>query len=149
MKKDSEKKIDESIIKREKMVIYILVNYPEKTFETIKKNIAVDDIKDELNKKIIEKIYEQYEKNININILDLFEEEDEVNYLSGIMAEDFGISDIDKCIRDLLTIYYKEKLTNRRNELVKMLDDKSLPSNEAKELENELNNVFLKLAKVK
>ena len=149
MKKDSEKKIDESIIKREKMVIYILVNYPEKTFETIKKNIAVDDIKDELNKKIIEKIYEQYEKNININILDLFEEEDEVNYLSGIMAEDFGISDIDKCIRDLLTIYYKEKLTKRRNELVKMLDDKSLPSNEAKELENELNNVFLKLAKVK
>ena len=149
MKKDSEKKIDESIIKREKMVIYILVNYPEKTFETIKKNIAVDDIKDELNKKIIEKIYEQYEKNININILDLFEEDDEVNYLSGIMAEDFGISDIDKCIRDLLTIYYKEKLTNRRNELVKMLDDKSLPSNEAKELENELNNVFFKLAKVK
>ena len=149
MKKDSEKKIDESIIKRDKMVIYILVIYPEKTFETIKKNIAVDDIKDELNKKIIEKIYEQYEKNININILDLFEEEDEVNYLSGIMAEDFGISDIDKCIRDLLTIYYKEKLTNRRNELVKMLDDKSLPSNEAKELENELNNVFLKLAKVK
>ena len=149
MKKDSEKKIDESIIKREKMVIYILVNYPEKTFETIKKNIAVDDIKDELNKKIIGKIYEQYEKNININILDLFEEDDEVNYLSGIMAEDFGISDIDKCIRDLLTIYYKEKLTNRRNELVKMLDDKSLPSNEAKELENELNNVFLKLAKVK
>ena len=149
MRKDAEKKIDESIIKREKMVIYILVNYPEKTFETIKKNIAVDDIKDELNKKIIEKIYEQYEKNININILDLFEEEDEVNYLSGIMAEDFGISDIDKCIRDLLTIYYKEKLTNRRNELVKMLDDKSLPSNEAKELENELNNVFLKLAKVK
>ena len=149
MRKDAEKKIDESIIKREKMVIYILVNYPEKTFETIKKNIAVDDIKDELNKKIIEKIYEQYEKNININILDLFEEDDEVNYLSGIMAEDFGISDIDKCIRDLLTIYYKEKLTNRRNELVKMLDDKSLPSNEAKELENELNNVFLKLAKVK
>ena len=149
MKKDSEKKIDESIIKREKMVIYILVNYPEKTFETIKKNIAVDDIKDELNKKIIGKIYEQYEKNININILDLFEEDDEVNYLSGIMAEDFGISDIDKCIRDLLTIYYKVKLTNRRNELVKMLDDKSLPSNEAKELENELNNVFLKLAKVK
>ena len=149
MRKDAEKKIDESIIKREKMVIYILVNYPEKTFETIKKNIVVDDIKDELNKKIIEKIYEQYEKNININILDLFEEDDEVNYLSGIMAEDFGISDIDKCIRDLLTIYYKEKLTNRRNELVKMLDDKSLPSNEAKELENELNNVFLKLAKVK
>ena len=149
VKKDSEKKVDESIIKREKMVIYILVNYPEKTFEKIREHITVNDIKDDTNKKIVEKIYEQYEKNINVNILDFFEEDNAVNYLSGIMADDFGVSDIDKCVEDLLAIYNKEKLINRRNELVKMLEDKSLSGSEAKELENELSNVILKLAKVK
>ena len=149
VKNENEKKVDESIIKREKMVIYILVNYPEETYEKIKPYIAVSDIKDDVNKKIIETIYEQYEKNINTNILDFFEEEVVINYLSGIMAEDFGISDINKCIEDLLTIYNREKLSNRRDELVKKLDDKSLSTEEMKKLETELNDVILKLAKVK
>ena len=149
VKNENEKKVDESIIKREKMVIYILVNYPEETYEKIKPYIAVSDIKDDVNKKIIETIYEQYEKNINTNILDFFEEEVVINYLSGIMAEDFGISDINKCIEDLLTIYNREKLSNRRDELVKKLDDKSLSTEEMKNLETELNDVILKLAKVK
>ena len=131
------------------MVIYILVNYPEETFEKIKDKIIVDDIKDSVNKKIIEKIYSQYEKNININILDIFVEDEIVNYLSGIMAEDFGISDINKCIEDLLTIYNKEKLLNKRNELVGRLKDNDLSRDEAEKLECELNDVILKLAKVK
>ena len=149
IKSENEKKLDESIIKREKMVIYILVNYPKETYEKIKSQVTVNEIKDEVNKKIIGTIYELYEKNINANILDSFEEELVVNYLSGIMSEDFGISDINKCIEDLLTIYNREKLSSKRNELVKKLDDKSLSTEEIKNLENELNDVILKLAKVK
>lgn len=149
VKNSNENKVDESIIKREKMVIYILVNYPKESFEKIKLYINTDDIKENVNKIIIKKIYEQYEKNIDTNILDLFEEEEIINYLSGIMAEDFGISDINKCIEDLLTIYNKEKLLNRRDEIVKKLEDINLSAEEINELEKELNNVILKLAKVK
>ncbi len=143
-------KIDEAVIKREKMVIYILVNYPEESYKAIKNEITVDDIKSEINKKIISKIYEQYAKgNIN-NIIDLFEEEDVVNYLSGIMADDFGISDINKCIEDLLNTYNKEKLTNTRNSIIKQLENtNNMSADEIKQLEEKLNETILKLAKVK
>ena len=148
--KQQNEKLDESIIKREKMVIYILVNYPKESYEAIKDKITVDDIKANINKQIISKIYEQYSKgNVN-NIIDLFEEEEIVNYLSGIMADDFGISDINKCIEDLLNIYNKEKLINKRNEIIKQLENtNNMNAEEIHELEKKLNDIILKLAKVK
>ena len=150
IQKEEIEKIDEAVIKREKMVIYILVNYPNESYSKIKDIITVDDIKAETNKKIIAKIYEQYEKNNMANILDFFVEEEIVNYLSGIMADDFGIADINKCIEDLLNIYNKEKLVNKRNDIIKKLENaSSMTSEEVKNLELELKNVILKLAKVK
>ena len=148
--KQQNENLDESIIKREKMVIYILVNYPKESYEAIKDKITVDDIKANINKQIISKIYEQYSKgNVN-NIIDLFEEEEIVNYLSGIMADDFGISDINKCIEDLLNIYNKEKLINKRNEIIKQLENtNNMNAEEIHELEKKLNDIILKLAKVK
>lgn len=145
-----EEKIDDSIIKREKMVIYILINNPKESYSAIKDKITVGDIKSDINKKIISKIYEQYEKGSFNNIIDLFEEEEVVNYLSGIMADDFGISDINKCIEDLLNIYNKEKLINTRNNIIKKLENtNNMTTEEIKALEGKLNETILKLAKVK
>ena len=150
LRKESTEKIDESIIKREKMVIYILVNYPQESYEKIKDTILVDNIKAEINKKIISKIYELYAQGKTSNILDSFDDEETINYLSGIMAEDFGISDINKCIEDLLTTYNKEKLVNKRNEIIKKLENTdNMTKEEIHELEEKLNDVILKLAKVK
>ena len=143
-------KLDESVIKREKMVIYILVNYPKESYSSIKDKITVDDIKSEINKKIILKIYEQYAKGSINNIIDLFDEEEIVNYLSGIMTDDFGISDINKCIEDLLNTYNKEKLINTRNDIIKKLENtNNMSAEEIKQLEEKLNETILKLAKVK
>ena len=148
IKNEKSEKVDESIIKREKMVIYILVNYPEESYNAIKNTITPEDIKSELDKKIIEKIYEKYESNSTSDILDQFEEEEVINYLSGIMADDFGITDINKCIEDLLNTYNKEKLVNKRNEIIKKLENNNT-SEETAKLEQELNEIILKLAKVK
>ena len=150
LRKENTEKIDESIIKREKMVIYILVNYPQESYEKIKDTILVDNIKAEINKKIISKIYELYAQGKTSNILDNFDDEEIINYLSGIMADDFGILDINKCIEDLLTTYNKEKLVNRRNEIIKKLENTdNMTKEEIHELEENLNDVILKLAKVK
>ena len=150
LRKENTEKIDESIIKREKMVIYILVNYPQESYEKIKDTILVDNIKAEINKKIISKIYELYAQGKTSNILDSFDDDEAINYLSGIMADDFGILDINKCIEDLLTTYNKEKLVNKRNEIIRKLENTSNMTNEEiHELEENLNDVILKLAKVK
>ena len=150
IKNENVEKIDEAIIKREKMVIYILVNYPQESYEKVKDTILVDNIKAEINKKIISKIYELYAQGKTSNILDSFDDEEIINYLSGIMADDFGILDINKCIEDLLTTYNKEKLVNRRNEIIKKLENTdNMTKEEIHELEENLNDVILKLAKVK
>ena len=146
---DNSKKIDEAIIKREKMVIYILVNYPEESYKAIKDFITVDDMKDVMDKQIIATIYEQYSKGKFNDVLGIFEEQEIVNYLSGIMAEDFGITDLNKCIEDLLNIYNKEKLINARNKLMRELEsaDKSNVSL-VSEIETKLNEVIMKIAKL-
>ena len=150
LRKENTEKVDEFIIKREKMVIYILVNYPQESYEKVKDTILVDNIKAEINKKIISKIYELYAQGKTSNILDSFDDEEIINYLSGIMADDFVILDINKCIEDLLTTYNKEKLVNRRNEIIRKLENTdNMTKEEIHELEENLNDVILKLAKVR
>ncbi len=149
--KIEESKIDESTLKREKMIIYALVNYPEASFNKLKDVITIDLIKLEKNQEIIKKLYEELEKgNISSNILDYFTDTDTINYLSGIMAYDFEITDSNKFIEDLASTYTKEKLVNKRNTIIKKLDNvQGLTNEEIANLEKELNDVILKLAKIK
>ena len=148
-------KIDEKTKKRESLVIYLLVNYPEKSYERLKNIFENDLIKVDTNKQIINKLNEEYEKgNINIeNILDLFVENQEtVNYLSGIMSSDFEITDVEKCIDDILVTYRKELLIKQRNEVLAKIENsksQNLTKEEVASLEGQLNNIIIKLAKMK
>ena len=135
----------------EALVIYLLINYQEKSFEKLKKLIENNVIKIERNKTIINKLYEEHEKgNINIeNILDMFDDENTINYLSGIMSSDFEISDVDKCIDDIIVTYRKEMLLQRRNEILSKIDNGNSTKEEIASLETELNDIIIKLAKMK
>lgn len=146
-----EQPVDVKTKRLESLVIYLLVNYPDKSFERLKKLIDNNVIKIERNKAIINKLYEEHEKgNINIeNILDLFEDEITVNYLSGIMSSDFEITDVDKCIEDVLVTYRKELLLQRRNEILGKIDNSNLTKEEVANLEAQLNEVIIQLAKIK
>lgn len=146
--------VDEKTKKRESLIIYLLVNYPDVAFEKLK-NIATSNlIKVERNVQIINKLYDVQEKgNINIeNLIDLFEDEDTVNYLSGIMSYDFEISDVNKCIEGVIVTYRKEYLLQKRNSILSKIDkaeQENLTREEIAELEEELNKTILSLAKIK
>ena len=146
-----EQPVDVKTKRLESLVIYLLINYPDKSFERLKKLIDNNVIKIERNKAIINKLYEEHEKgNINIeNILDLFEDEITVNYLSGIMSSDFEITDVDKCIEDVLVTYRKELLLQRRNEILGKIDNSNLTKEEVANLEAQLNEVIIQLPKIK
>ena len=146
-----EQPVDVKTKRLESLVIYLLINYPDKSFERLKKLIDNNVIKIERNKAIINKLYEEHEKgNINIeNILDLFDDEITVNYLSGIMSSDFEITDVDKCIEDVLVAYRKELLLQRRNEILGKIDNSNLTKEEVANLEAQLNEVIIQLAKIK
>lgn len=113
--KKQEKNIDEATIKRENVIIYLLVNGNEQEREKIKENIKSEDLRYLPNKKIIEKIYEFIEsgKEIN-NILDTMEDQQLIGHLSSIMADDYEISDINKCIEDIINSYNKERMIRKK-----------------------------------
>ena len=144
--------VSPAMLKRENMVIYLLINETEQCYEKLKNVIQVNDFKDNLNKQILKKLYEELEKgNINTShILDWFEEENTINHITEIMAYDFEITDVQKAVEDLISVYEKEKLVSRRNDIIKQLENgESLETEERKLLENELNSIILKLAKIK
>lgn len=151
LKDTQDSKIDVATRKREGMVVYLLVDYTKAAFDKIKNVVDLDLIKSEKNKKIIGILYERIDlNNLPENIISLFEDEDDINYVSGILSYDFEISDVNKAIEDIEKVYYKEKLISLRNELILKLENNN-DAEEAnkKEIENELTNVILELTKMK
>lgn len=150
-KKQEENVQNEQIDRRERLIIYFLVNYPEESYAILKQYIKPEDLKNERNQNILKKLYEEFEKgNSNTNnVLDWFTEEETINYLSWIMAYDFEIAEIDKGIEDVLRSYQKERVIAKRNEIIKQLENKNLTKEETHALENKLNDIIIQLAKMK
>ena len=148
----NEKKVEnisEEVIKRENTIISILINNPE-CYQKIKENMKIEDFKYDINNKIIKVLYPELEKedsNISL-VLDKIEDEEIKNHLTAIMAEDYGITDNVKAIDDILKKYEREKLEKRRDELI-MLSSTEQDQEKKKELGKELNDIILKLVKIK
>ena len=141
--------VPDEVVKRENTIISILINNPE-NFQIIKNNMKVEDFKYELNNKIVKALYQELEKearNINL-VLDKMEDEEIKNHLTAIMAEDYGITDNVKAIEDILKKYEREKLEKRRDELILQSSNENDPE-KRKNLSKELNDVILKLVKIK
>lgn len=145
-----EEELDESTDRREQMVIYLLVNHTKESLERIKNVVDLESIKSEKNKVIIQKLYEKLSVEENIeNVLNWFEEDGIINYISGILAYDFEITDVNKGIKNIEDTYKKEKLVKRKNYIVNKLNDSNLSKEEASELGKELNDIIINLAKIK
>ena len=84
------------------------------------------------------------------NVLDWFDDESTINYISGILANDFEITDVNKAIEDIEKTYLKESKIVRRNEIIKLLENRdSMNPEEKTKLERELNNIIIDLARMK
>ena len=151
LKDTQDSKIDVATRKREGMVVYLLVDYTKLSFDRIKSVVDLDLIKSEKNRKVIGILYDKIDlNNMPDNIISLFDDEDDINYISGILSYDFEISDANKAIEDIEKIYYKEKLIALRNDLIlKLENNNDAEEADIKEIENELTNVILELTKMK
>mgnify|MGYP004567479889 FL=1 len=147
-KKDN-KNISEEIIKRENTIISILINNPE-SYKIIKEHIKIEDFKYEINKKIIEEIYSELDKeNINLSVvLNHIEDEELQSHLTEIMAEDYGITDNQKAIEDILQKYERERLEEKRDSLLEQIKNEQ-DTERKKELSKELNDIILQLVKIR
>ena len=148
-KKVETKEVSESIRRRENTIISILLTGDLSIFEIKKQNIKPKDFQDEINQEIAKKLYEEFEKgNSNINsIIDTLDQEHQ-NQITMIMAEDYEIEDLEKAIDDIIQAYKRDKLNNRKLEILELLE-KTSNIEEKKELEKELSNIIITLARIK
>lgn len=145
-------KLPETLVKRENMIIGILLNGKEEVYNQIKNILLPEDFKKEENKKIMKTLYEEFEKgNSNINnILEIFNDNEEIiSILTGLMADDYEIKDDKKAIEDLINNYKKEKLNNRKREIIDALNDENINEQEVRDLEKELHDIIIDLAQMK
>lgn len=144
--------LPETLVKRENMIIGILLNGKEEVYNQIKNILLPEDFKKEENKKIMKTLYEEFEKgNSNINnILEIFNDNEEIiSILTGLMADDYEIKDDKKAIEDLINNYKKEKLNNRKREIIDALNDENINEQEVRDLEKELHDIIIDLAQMK
>ena len=143
------KEVSETVKRRENTVLAILLTGDHSVYQIIKQNIQIQDFKDVINQKIARKLYEELDNgNSNINgIIDNLTQEEQ-NHITMIMAEDYGIDDIEKAIDDVIQSYEKERLNERKLKILEELE-KQTDENVKKELEKELSDIIIQLAKIR
>ena len=145
-----QKEVSPKIKRRENTILSILLSGDINIFQIIRQNINAEDFKYEINKNIAKEIYKQFDSgNTNVNSIINMLGEEEQNHITEIMAEDYEIDtqNIEKAIDDIMQSYEKEKLTERKMEILKLLDDTN--GEERSKLEKELSNIIIGLAKMK
>ena len=144
-----EKDVDVDLKRREDTIIALLLDSNNKTFQKIKEKIKPEDFKDETNKKIAIKLYEELEKqDTNINkLIDEFDEPTQ-NHVTEVMATDYEIENIEKAVDDILSKYERERLESKKIDILKELETEQNTETK-KNLSKELSNIIIALAKIK
>lgn len=139
-----------TLVERENIIIGLLLNGKNEVYNQVKNILSPEDFKSENNKKIVKCLYEEFEKgNSNINnLLEFFEGNEEViSRITQIMAFDYEIKNDKKAIEDLIKNYQKERMQNRKKELISILSSEN--NEHTIELEKELNDILMKLKNMK
>ena len=146
--------ISSADIKIENTLVYVLLTGEKDIFDKIKQKIELKEIKQIINKKVIENIYLEYEKGINGNvsvgnILDKLEV-NEQGHLTKIMAIDYEISkeNINQATEDLLKQYKLSKLGKRKEEIIKLCKDTNITQEDKFKLNKELGDIVMAIVKL-
>ena len=138
--------IEKKLIEREKTIIALLLQEQEKAYNEMKNEIKQEDFKSEINRKILKKLYEEFEKgNSNINdVINYFSEDEEaMSRLTEVLAEEYKIKNDDKAIRNAINTYKIEKLDNRKMELLEKEQIPNLSPEEKKKIIEEINKIII------
>lgn len=152
--KGKKEDVEKKLIEREKSVIAMLINEQENGYNKIKNDVTVKDLKSEINKKILEKLYEELGKgnsnNISNTLMNFFAEDEEViSRLTELLSEEYQTNNDQKLIDNIIQTYKKEKLNMRKQELIEMQKRPDLTPAEIESIDKEIQDLILELIKIK
>lgn len=143
-----EQNIDSRYNEMEDTIVYLLTTKNEEIYNMVRSKVETSDIKSEINKNLISKLYEKYENRsiYNIDVIDICENDDEFNTLTRILMKNNVIEDNIKICQEILRNYSNTKLQDKKKHLIYCIQNAS-SEEERKEYEIELNELVIQLAK--
>lgn len=137
-------------VEREKMILYFLIKNYDEIGEKIISKVKIEDFKVEKYKNIYNKILELKNNGNNIySELTNIEDEKFQASLSEVLFSEYELNSVEKFTEEIINNYEKNKLNSRKDEILKLMSNKSLEKEEMISLEKELNDIIKELAKVK
>ena len=138
--------IDKKLVEREKAIIALLVQEKDNIYEKLKTEIQIEDFKSEINKKIIKRLYEEYEQGTSTinNVINSFcDDEEALSRLTEVMADEYKIEDDEKAIKNVINTYKIEKLDNRKQELIEKQQTPGISEEEQIKIIQEINKIII------
>lgn len=154
MQKQPGRKVESStkIEQAEKMLIALLGSNDREAYVYIKNRVKPEDFCSNLLGSIASKIYKMYEQGkevLHSDILNTLENEEERNIYSGIIQKDYAFEDSHRIAVDLFNTIEKEKLEERKKNILINMKNENLSSEEVSELEKKLRDITAKLHNIK
>ena len=132
----------------EDTILYLLTTKNEEIYSMIRNNVAISDIKSDINQKLISKLYQKYEDKsmYNTDALNICENDEEFNVLTRILMKNNVIEDNMKICQEILKNYLVTKLQDERKHLIYCIQ-KASSEEERKNYEVKLNELNIQLVK--
>jgi len=136
----------------EKMLIALLSNNDRKVYEYIKDRIKPEDFYSDLYRSIIGKIYKLYAQGKEVmysDMLNILETEEEISAYSGIVQKDYEFEDSYRIASDLFNAIKREKLEERKKNIIAQMKEENLTNGEVFDLEKDLKDITAELQNIK
>ena len=132
----------------EEILIYLLCEKNRNIYEKIKAEIVPEDIKDETNKSLIQKLYDEYENGDmeNIDVMNICKTEEEFNRLSEILMKENIANNVDRVLDEVIKSFSNMRAQEKKKYLIDKIQN-STNDEERNGYEKELNDLILGLAK--
>lgn len=145
--------INVKVLQAERKLISLLSMNNKELFKLVREKINPEDLSSQINRKIIQIIYEIYQNKGEIKFLDVMdrlESEEEVNtYAEIVQSEDNIDIDVFKAADQLIEVIEKEKLKLRRQKIILEMKNTELTDEEVKKLNEELKAITYRLSTMK
>lgn len=132
----------------EEILIYLLCEKNKKVYERIKSEVKEEDIKDETNRILLQRLYDEYEKDNmeNIDIMSICKTDKDFSRMSAILMKENIADNIERVLNEVLKNFSNMKAQDKKKELIEKIQ-KATDNEERKKYELELNDLILGLAK--
>ena len=134
--------------KIEEILIYLLCEKNSSIYEKIKREISVNDIKDDVNKLLFEKLYDEYENGDinNIDMMNICTTEEEFNKLSAILMKENITDNVEKVLDEVIKNFVYNKMQKKKEELIQKVKE-TTDEEERATYEKELNDLIIELVR--